>query len=316
MANNKKILVLEGGFNEEHHVSINTAKEVKKILKKNKYFYKSLIVNEKTFIKDIKKFKDFVCYNCLHGPFGEDGKIQKILKKNKLKFTHSNIKSSKLCFNKIKSKDILQKFGILTPKYIAIEKQKININVLNFVKKKFNKFVIKPNESGSSFAVKIIKNQREFDELVKNFSIFKKNLKNHKTILFEEFIKGKELTVSTIKFSKEIIPLEVTEIITKNKFFDYQAKYSNGYSKHLLPAKIKKNLYLKCLKLALKAHFYLGCNSVARSDFILNTYNNKIYFLETNTQPGMTQLSLLPEQAKFKNISFEDIVLGILKKIN
>ena len=110
----------------------------------------------------------------------------------------------------------------------------------------------------------------------------------------------------------------ISEILgqSKNKFFDYQAKYSKGYSKHILPAKISKKNYYKCLQLAKKSHYLLGCNSIARTDFILNTKNNKIFFLETNTQPGLTSVSLLPEQAKFRNISFEMIILEILKQLN
>ena len=138
----------------------------------------------------------------------------------------------------------------------------------------------------------------------------------HDEVMVEEYILGKELTVSTIKFAKKTHALAITEIKCKNKFFDYQAKYSKGYSKHILPAKIDKKKYNECMNLAVRLHNLLKCNSIARSDFILNNVNNKIYFLETNTQPGLTSVSLFPEQAEYKNISFKDIVTGILKKTN
>ncbi len=314
--NRKNILILEGGYNEEHEVSLSTSKEVKKVLKNNNIYFKSLIVNPKTFITKIQKYKNYLCFNALHGPFGEDGTIQKILKKNNIKYTHSNIKSSDLCFNKIKAKRIINKNKILTPKYIAVKKEDLTADILIKIKKKFKKFVIKPNKSGSSFGIKIIKNNKDLANLIKKIKLFKAELKIHKTILIEEFISGKELTVSTLKFTNKINALAVTEIKPKTYFFDYKAKYSKGYSKHILPAKINKFNYKNCLKIATKAHKLLGCKSVARTDFLLDTKKNKIYFLETNTQPGLTSISLLPEQAKYKKITFNKIILEIINNLN
>ena len=134
--------------------------------------------------------------------------------------------------------------------------------------------------------------------------------------MIEKFISGKELTVSTINLNKRIKSLAVTEIQYKSSFFDYEAKYSKNHAKHILPAKINKNTYNKCLSLASKIHKILGCKSISRTDFIYNTKAQKLYFLETNTQPGLTKTSLLPEQALYYNISFEKLVLGILNDIN
>ena len=316
MEKNKKILILEGGKNEEHEVSLKTSKEIKKVLDKLKYDYKSIKVDPKNFEKKIIKYQDYICLNALHGPFGEDGEIQKILKKNKISFTHSSYRSSKNCFDKFKSKTIISKNKILTPKFILVEKKDLNHRKLIEIKKMFKKFVIKPTKSGSSFGIKIIKTKKDFRNLINNIEVFKHKLKFHNEILIEEFIFGKELTVSTIKFLNEIKPLAVTEIKSKNSFFDYVAKYSKGYAKHILPAKINIKDYDKCLNLALKCHEILKCNSIARTDFILNSKNKKIYFLEINTQPGLTLNSLLPEQAKYRKISFIDIVLEILNKLN
>ena len=159
-----KILVLEGGFNEEHKVSLTTAKEVKKVLKKNNINYRSLIVHPQTFEKVINEYSNtLICFNALHGTFGEDGKIQKILKKKKFKFTHSGIYASKNCFNKIKSKNLLTKYKIPTPVFSEISPNLLNASYLNKYKKKFDKFIIKPNESGSSFGVKIVKTKNDFD---------------------------------------------------------------------------------------------------------------------------------------------------------
>lgn len=314
--NNIKILILEGGFNEEHEVSLKTSYEVQKVLKKNKILFQTLLVNPKYFEKQIKKFKNYVCFNALHGPFGEDGKIQKILKKNYIKYTHSAVKSSEVCFDKLKTKKIINKNNILTPEYTYLHKNRLNLSLLKKIKKKYTKFVIKPNKSGSSFGIKIIKDNNEFNNFIKNLKNFKKQLKHHDKILIEKLITGKELTVSTTKFSKKIEALAVTEIKPKSIFFDYKSKYSKGFAKHILPANLSQSNYKKCLKISKKAHKLLNCGSIARTDFIIDPINEKLYFLETNTQPGLTPISLLPEQAKYRNISFENIVLSIIKNIN
>ena len=313
---NKKILILEGGNNEEHDVSLVTSREIQKILNQNKLKFKTLRVNPKNFHKKIINYKNFVCINALHGPFGEDGQIQKILKKNKIPFSHSNIKSSNLCFNKSASKKEIIKNKLMSPKYYLLNINDLNEKKLITIKSKLKKFVIKPNRSGSSFGIKIIKNQKEFDILISNLEEFKKELNNHKEILIEEYISGKELTVSTIKLDKKIHALAVTEIKSKNNFFDYKAKYSKGYAKHILPAKLNKINYAKCLKFATKAHKLLGCNSLARTDFIFDTKKNKIFFLETNTQPGLTPISLLPEQANYKGLPFSEIIFILIKNLN
>lgn len=313
---NKKILILEGGNNEEHDVSLVTSREIQKILNQNKLKFKILRVNPKNFHKKIINYKNFVCINALHGPFGEDGQTQKILKKNKIPFSHSNIKSSNLCFNKSASKKEIIKNKLMSPKFYLLNINDLNEKKLITIKSKLKKFVIKPNRSGSSFGIKIIKNQKEFDNLISNIEEFKKELNNHKEILIEEYISGRELTVSTIKLDKKIHALAVTEIKSKNNFFDYKAKYSKGYAKHILPAKLNKINYAKCLKFATKAHKLLGCNSLARTDFIFDTKKNKIFFLETNTQPGLTPISLLPEQANYKGLSFSEIIFILIKNLN
>ena len=313
---NKKILILEGGNNEEHDVSLVTSREIQKILNQNKLKFKTLRVNPKNFHKKIINYKNFVCINALHGPFGEDGQTQKILKKNKIPFSHSNIKSSNLCFNKSASKKEIIKNKLMSPKYYLLNINDLNEKKLITIKSKLKKFVIKPNRSGSSFGIKIIKNQKEFDILISNLEKFKRKLNNHKEILIEEYISGRELTVSTIKLDKKIHALAVTEIKSKNNFFDYKAKYSKGYAKHILPAKLNKINYAKCLKFATKAHKLLGCNSLARTDFIFDTKKNKIFFLETNTQPGLTPISLLPEQANYKGLPFSEIIFILIKNLN
>ncbi|MDB4861398.1 ATP-grasp domain-containing protein, partial [Alphaproteobacteria bacterium] len=258
-----KILILQGGFNEEHKVSLNTAKEIAKAFKKLKIKFKTLTVNPITFENDILEYSnDHICFNALHGPFGEDGKIQKILKRNKFKVTHSNQSSSSNCFNKIQSKEIISKHNILTPKYVVIQIKNIDEKYLKNIKVKFGKFILKPASSGSSNGLVMIKSNRDlllfFTKLIKFKNSFKKNEK----FLIEEYISGKELTVSVIKNQLNYKPLEVTEIVSLNKTYDYQAKYTKGFSKHFIPARITKQKHKKCLELSLKIHKIFKCNTI------------------------------------------------------
>lgn len=309
----KKILILQGGFNEEHKVSINTANEVAKALNKLKIDFKRLMVNPKTFNTDISKFsKNYICFNALHGSFGEDGKIQKILKTNGFRLTHSNHISSNNCFNKIKSKKIIKKLNISTPPYKLIKTKDISFKYLSEIKIKFKKFVLKPVNSGSSHGLVVIKSKKDLNIFCEEIEKFKTNFDYNEDFIIEKYIAGKELTVSILENESDVMPLEVTEIVSLNQSYDYQAKYTKGFSKHYIPARISLKNYKKCLDLSLKIHKIFNCKTLSRVDFILNNVENKIYFLEINSQPGMTKVSLLPEQAKFQKIKFENIILKLI----
>ena len=308
----KNILLLEGGMNEENDVSLSTGIEVKKALKKLGFNFKSIIVNPNTFERDILNYNsNIICFNALHGTFGEDGQIQKILDKQSIKYTHASAKASEICFNKKKTKDIVNDLGILTPEYVEINIEDINTEYLFDLLNKFGPFVIKPNFSGSSYGVKIIKNISQINIFV---SDLKKDLAtvydNHKNILIEKYIEGRELTVAVIEKKNETFPVEVTEIISNNNFFDYQSKYTKGFSKHILPANIPNKAYEQCKNISKKIHDKIKCKGVSRSDFIFS--NEKIYFLEINSQPGLTEISLVPEQLNYQNVPFDELILDII----
>ena len=217
-----KILILQGGFNEEHNVSLNTSREISKVFKKLKINFKTLTVNPNTFEDDILEYSnDYVCFNALHGTFGEDGKIQKILRKNNFKVTHSNQSSSSNCFNKIKSKEIINKQNILTPKYDVIKIKDIDEKYLRKIKIKFGNFILKPASSGSSNGLVIIKSNRDLLSFYIKLKKFKNSFKKNDIFLIEEYISGKELTVSVIKNQLNYKPLEVTEIVSLNNFHQY-----------------------------------------------------------------------------------------------
>ena len=308
-----KILILQGGFNEEHKVSINTAKEVAKALNKLKIDFIRLTVNPNTFDSDISSFSnEYICFNSLHGSFGEDGKIQKILKAKGFRYTHSNQTCSMNCFNKIKSKYVVKKLKILTPPHKIVKIKEISSTYLKNISIKFKKFVLKPVSSGSSHGLRVIKSKYDLAIFCKEIEKFKSNFNYDEDFIIEKYISGKELTVSILENESKIKPLAVTEIVSLNKTYDYQAKYTKGFSKHYIPARISKQNYNKCLNLALKIHKIFKCKTLSRVDFILDDKKNKIYFLEINSQPGMTKISLLPEQANYQKIKFENIILKLI----
>ena len=307
-----KVLVLEGGFNEEHEISFSTAREVKKSLCNLDIEFESIIVSPKNFKEKIKKFNnEYICFNALHGPYGEDGQIQRILDKLSFRYTHSDSKASKIGFDKALSKKAIINNKILTPGYLLVDHQSLNEAKIIEIFSKLGPCILKPASSGSSFGIKIFNN-------IDDINLFSKNLennlllyKNHNKLLIEKYIKGRELTVAVLEKNKESYPIEVTEIISNSEFFNYDAKYSPGIARHILPAKIPKQIYESCKQFAKIAHDTINCRGVSRSDFIYDDDN--IYFIEINTQPGLTAMSLVPEQLKYQNISFDKMVINLLE---
>tara|TARA_Y100000741_G_C18068153_1_gene483377 strand:- start:83 stop:727 length:645 start_codon:yes stop_codon:yes gene_type:complete len=206
--------------------------------------------------------------------------------------------------NKVISKEIFKKNKIKSPEYFVLEKKEYNKIKLNKnIKKKKIKFpiVVKPINEGSSIGVKICKNIFDLNRSTK--SLFKK----YEELIFEPFIGGQEIQVAVINGSA----LGAIELEPKRKFYDYKAKYSKAAkTKHIMPANLTKSKYKKVLQIAKRAHDALCCKGVTRSDF--KFFKNKFYLLEINTQPGMTNLSLVPEIANYKGISFTNLVERIL----
>ena len=307
-----KILVLEGGFNEEHEISIATGNQIKRSLSNLGITFESLIVDPQVFEKKIKKYgKDYICFNALHGTFGEDGNIQKILDNLGFKYTHTNSKSSYIGFNKQLTKAEIKDKPILTPDYLTIHYKDISKKILIDFFIRFGAFIIKPTSSGSSYGIKIFRNENDIKNFIKNLNKNIQIYKGHKDLLLEKLIQGRELTVAVIEKNNKSIPVEVTEIISKNDFFDYESKYTKGYSKHILPAKLPLEIYKNCKHYAKVVHDTINCKGVSRSDFIFD--GKDIFFLEINTQPGLTDISLVPEQLKYQNILFDELVLNIIK---
>ena len=299
----KKIILIAGGYSNERAISLQTAKSVYSELKKNKKYSLKVIEPNGDIVKKLRLFKPNVVLNLLHGRYGEDGYIQSILESEKIKYTHSGVLSSSIAIDKELSKKLFVKNKILTPKYVKfVFKRNINKkNIIKHIRKKFNfPVVVKPINEGSSVNV-FICNKSNF---IKN--LYK--LKNYGEVLIEKFIPGREIQVAILGKKK----LGAIELKPKRKFYDYEAKYNpNAKTKHIIPVKINKKNYNKVTSIALRAHNILKCRGITRSDF--RFYKDKFYLLETNTQPGMTSLSLVPEIANFKGIKFINLIEKILQ---
>ncbi len=297
----KKILILAGGFSKEREISLKTAKGVFNQIKK-KYNVKICEPNG-NLIRNLKSFKPNVVFNALHGRYGEDGYIQSLLESEKIKYTHSGVLSSSIAIDKEISKNIFIKNNILTPKYFKFKfNQFIKKSELKKKVKSTLKFpvVIKPFNEGSSVEVYICSE--------KNFLKNLNKLSPYKEIMIEKYIPGREIQVAIMGTRK----LGAIELVPRRKFYDYEAKYNvKSKTKHIIPVKINKKKMKEVLNIALKAHKAIGCRGITRSDF--KFYKNKFYLLEINTQPGMTSLSLVPEIARFNNISFLNLIDWIIK---
>ena len=296
----KKILVLSGGISKERAISLDTGIQVAKELKKHGYIVK-ICEPDNYLERNIKVFKPHIIFNALHGQFGEDGYIQTILERFQIPYTHSGVVASSIAMDKEISKKIFIKNKINTPKFLTYSYDIKNSDLIKKINKSL-KFpvVVKPLNEGSSVNVYICGKKK----IIKILS----DLKNYKKVMIEEFIGGREIQVAIMGNKK----LGAIELVPKRKFYDYEAKYnSKANTKHIIPVDLPRNRLKQLMDIALKAHKKIGCSGVTRSDF--KYFEGKFYLLEINTQPGMTKLSLVPEIAHYKGISFIKLIEWILK---
>ena len=299
----KKVLVVLGGTSGERAISLASGRACIKALKSKRYKVSSFDPKKKNF-NLINKKKIDVIFNALHGRDGEDGIAQSYFEYLKIPYTHSGVISSFNAMNKLISKEMFIKNNIKTPKFVPIKKTEYKTKTIQKIinSKKINfPVVLKPINEGSSLGVEICKNK---EKLIKSSHyLFKK----YDELIFEEYIGGQEVQVAVINND----PLGAIELIPKRLFYDYKAKYTKkAKTKHVMPARLSKKKYNEVLKIAKKTHIVLKCRGVTRSDF--KFFNNIFYLLEINTQPGMTSLSLVPEIAKFKGLTFENLIEKIL----
>ena len=296
----KKVLILSGGISKERLISLDTGNQVFKELKKNGYRVK-ISEPDNYLEKNIKIFKPNVIFNALHGQFGEDGYIQTILDNFKIPYTHSGAIASSIAMDKEISKKLFIKNKIKTPKFFTYSYDITKSSLIKKINKELRfPVVIKPMNEGSSVNV-YISNKKYLDKILRK-------LKDYKKVLIEEFIGGREIQVAIMGNKK----LGAIELKPKRKFYDYQAKYdTKSKTQHIIPIDLPKSKFNKVMNIAYKAHKIIGCKGVTRSDF--KYFNGNFYLLELNTQPGMTKLSLVPEIALYKGISFLKLIEWMLK---
>ena len=296
----KKILIISGGISKERLISLDTGQQVANELKKNGYRIKITEPNN-NLEKNIKFFKPNVIFNALHGQFGEDGYIQTILERFKIPYTHSGVIASSIAMDKEISKKIFIKNKINTPKFFTYSYDVKNKDLIKKIKKKLRfPVVAKPLNEGSSVNVYICNE--------KNIIKILNSIKQYKKVMIEEFIGGREIQVAIMGNKK----LGAIELKPKRKFYDYQAKYnSSAKTEHIIPVDLPKDKIDMVMNMAYKAHKVIGCRGVTRSDF--KFFNDKFYLLEINTQPGMTKLSLVPEIAAYRGMSFLELIEWIMQ---
>ena len=290
-----KVAFLYGGVSSEREVSLLSAKRIEQSLIDLGYQVKSIDFNFDT-ICQLKRTDIDVVFNGLYGKYCEDGRLQGALDLIQIPYTHSGAAASAVAMNKVIAHNLVKPFEILTPKFSLLfkgEKQKNQETIKQFGKN----YVIKPINEGSSVGVQIF--------LDNNFNIDQFQWNYGDVMMIEQYIKGREIQVVVMDNKA----LGIMEVVPKGLFYDYNAKYNpNSGTKYILDPKIDEKTKKDLLDTALKAYRAMNCRAINRVEFILDD-NNQCYFLEANTQPGLTPTSIVPKIAKhYHNIEFNDII--------
>jgi D-alanine-D-alanine ligase len=287
-----RIAVLMGGRSAEREVSLSSGRGVMKALTEEGF--DPVMVDPGDNPGDqLFQAKPDAVFNALHGRFGEDGTVQGLLELMRIPYTHSGVLSSALAMHKERTKDVYRAAGLPVVKSFVVERKKAAVRHLMEPP-----YVIKPVNEGSSVGVFIIRKGDNRPPAALGSDSWTLSSE----MMVEEFVPGRELTVSVMGEKA----LAVTEIVTDLEFYDYEAKYAPGGSRHILPADLPAQVSTEAMELAVRAHQVLGCRGVTRTDFRYDDTGPKsrLILLETNTQPGMTPTSLVPEQAAYLGISY------------
>lgn len=298
---NKHVAVLKGGWSNEREVSLSSGAECAEALR-NAGFRVTEIDVGRDIGKVLGDLQPDVAFNALHGTGGEDGTIQGVLEVLEIPYTHSGVLASALAMDKHQSKIVFKAAGIPVTDHVLEDRKAIaSGHVME------PPYVVKPIADGSSYGTFIVRQGGHPPQ-----EILREDWRGGERLMVERYIPGRELTCAVMGD----VALGVTEIVTDLHFYNYEAKYAVGGSRHLVPAPISSNLYRTVQTLSLKAHEALGCRGVSRSDFRLHELagdNYNLVCLELNTQPGMTKTSLVPELARHAGHSFEELVTWMVE---
>ncbi|MGJ8528153.1 D-alanine--D-alanine ligase [Maritalea sp.] len=298
----KHVAVLMGGWTNEREVSLASGRDCAAALERSGYKVTSIDV-DRDLAERLTATKPDVVFNALHGKFGEDGTVQGMLEIMGIPYTHSGVLASSLAMDKHQSKIMFKAAGVPVTDHIIAHREEIAAR-----HQMPPPYVVKPYDDGSSVGVFLIKH----DSAHPPQEILRTDWKGSDHLMVECYIPGRELTCAVMGG----VALGVTEIVTDLHFYNYEAKYAEGGSTHILPAQVSPKIYQNVQKLALKAHEALGCRGVTRTDFrFMETADGdgELICLEINTQPGMTPTSLVPEIAGHAGHSFEELVSWIVE---
>lgn len=293
-----RIGVLAGGPSSEREISLRSGRAVYNALAQEGLDVIFLDVWDEIY-DIIKNNRIDVAFVALHGRFGEDGTVQRILEDAHIPYTGSGAEASRLALDKIASKQIFKDYGIPIPEYIVFEKNKNKVEdayAFGFP------IVVKPQLEGSSIGLSVVREERFLK------SAIDKAFEYGPKILLEKYIEGRELTVGIL----EDEPLPVIEIVTRYNIYDYKAKYDDPETKYLVPAPIDKKAFEKAQEIGRLSHMALGCRCFSRVDMMMDR-SGKIFVLEVNTIPGMTERSLLPKAACAKGLNFNEMCLKLIE---
>jgi D-alanine-D-alanine ligase len=300
----KRIGVLMGGTSREREVSLRSGGNVLAALKRKGFEAVGLDVDVDIALA-LRKRTIEVAFIVLHGKPGEDGTIQGLLELMGIPFTGSGVLASALALNKLASKKVFLSEGIPTPPYAFLPKN--NSTPIPSVTKNLGfPLVFKPLEEGSSYGVVIVHKATEVA------GSLRKQHREYGDLLAEKYISGMTVTVGILGCGEKTRALPVLELVPKNAFYDLEAKYTPGLTEFIIPARLPQGLYRELQEQALSAHRALGCHGFSRVDGIVDLKRGKLYILEVNTIPGMTNLSDLPAEANAAGISYDELVLEML----
>jgi D-alanine-D-alanine ligase len=295
-----RVALLLGGLSPERPVSLVTGRECGAALRRLGHEVIEVDPQDEDWIDSLATLHPDAVFNALHGEWGEDGRTQGVLDYLKLPYTHSGLLASALAMDKAKAKAVFAQAGLPLAQGLLMKRQDAAREHPMPAP-----YVIKPNAQGSSVGVFIVREGANRPPL----ALLEPEWTFGEDVLVEEFIAGKELSVAV----QNNVALAVTEIIPSTDFYDYDAKYAHGGSRHEVPANLPGDVTEAAKKVAEAAHRALGCRGVTRSDFRYDPERGRLVILETNTQPGMTPTSLVPEQAAYRGMSFDDLVQWIIE---
>jgi D-alanine-D-alanine ligase len=295
----KNIVVLAGWISREREVSLRSGEKIyNALLKKG---YKATLVDP--MIDGWEPvLKGDIVFIALHGKPGEDGTVQGLLETFNIPYTGSGVLASSLAINKVASKRIFQSIGLPTPSFISLDEFG---SIDEFIEEAMISpgipLVVKPVSEGSSIGITIVKEKEKLEGVIRD------TLERFHNIFVEEYIEGREITIGILEIDEKPVALPILELVPKNEFYNYEAKYTQGLTEFIIPARMHPEKYKLAQRMALIAHKVLGCVGFSRVDLVTDEEDNP-YVLEVNTIPGMTDLSDLPAMAKAYGIEYEDLI--------